>query len=786
MNQMFSAENESTVRGHIGMAQALSKANSPQVPVFHTHNLVGCPHTQMWTKTPERLVVSVNYDDKIVSVTTSNGLPVNGAAVTIRKNDQYSYYTTNTDGQVALSSISFDSHVAVNKHNFLPSYTHFPEDKDVLSSELDLRGNVVVAPDIMVAIDDFTIPEHFELIVLEGASLNKSAEGTGKITVEGTLRLSNQQLNNLTVDVKSGGRLIITDNVLVATNANLMLRSGAVVEGNANANSLFVRNGECTIEPGATFTNLTHNGEGGLFVTHENPFTLEGVSFTNTNVKTNTVFTEVHIQNCAFNGSALNLDHFSNDIVGYCTVKNSTFTNTPAQEVLRIDDFVKFVVSDNVFENNMGTAIAVYNAGKAGMRTNYISNNVIHSNLNNGTAKGILTYATVADIHNNTIYGNDYGIALYHKSNVSVRGDKRSIENDEFQLIYNNIYNQLYAGGSSFPWLFELNVLRENDSEYPRVYSNSKTPSPINIAGNCWGNNFDPATDLYPYHAYEYQPVWDCGLNPGGGISTGPRVAYEEAISLLKNEQPEAAMVELKNIVNTWTESPFAAEAMKAMPECTQDLQALKTYFGTNTHIQQNEELKKLAIYLTADCHIKERDYQSALTIYEGIIANPPTMEDSIYAQIDAGRVQYLMEQEGNKAPVTFKYQHMIPKTHAAFTKNRKQLLDMLQSGKTESETAGTTETLNAEEALTDAVNIYPNPVSNELNVELTSKTHGTATLTIYSTTGQEIYTTREELKKEENNTYQINTTEFEQGIYVLQISINGTQTQSHRFVINR
>ncbi|MDD2196370.1 MAG: T9SS type A sorting domain-containing protein, partial [Bacteroidales bacterium] len=90
------------------------------------------------------------------------------------------------------------------------------------------------------------------------------------------------------------------------------------------------------------------------------------------------------------------------------------------------------------------------------------------------------------------------------------------------------------------------------------------------------------------------------------------------------------------------------------------------------------------------------------------------------------------------------------------------------------------------ESLIQDDFKLYPNPVSDLLNIDFTAEEHGNATITIYNTIGQVFYTKTEPVVKNVNNNININTKGLKQGVYVLQIMINNAQIMNCRFVINR
>ena len=69
-----------------------------------------------------------------------------------------------------------------------------------------------------------------------------------------------------------------------------------------------------------------------------------------------------------------------------------------------------------------------------------------------------------------------------------------------------------------------------------------------------------------------------------------------------------------------------------------QDFSSLQTYYRTNSAIQNNNDLKKLASYLSNKCDEEMKNYESAIAWYEKIISDTTSsVNDSIFATIDLG-----------------------------------------------------------------------------------------------------------------------------------------------------
>ena len=190
--------------------------------------------------------------------------------------------------------------------------------------------------------------------------------------------------------------------------------------------------------------------------------------------------------------------------------------------------------------------------------------------------------------------------------------------------------------------------------------------------------------------------------------------------------------------------------------------------------IQGSEDLAKLAGYLVADCKILQKEYQDALTHYENIISDPPTEEDYIYAVIDAGRVQYLMEQEENNAPVSFKYTNLIPFTRQAYKENRRLLLDGIKG---EEISEDLNENIPSEFNLSvDDLSVYPNPVINKATIVLNVDTHSNVIIELLDISGKLIQQANCQTNSAGKLQYELTTEGVENGVYFIKASFCNQQ----------
>ncbi|ALO15947.1 hypothetical protein L21SP5_02315 [Salinivirga cyanobacteriivorans] len=603
---------------------------------------------------------------------------------------------------------------------------------------------------------------------------------TGKVIVNGCLKLSDQSLSNIAIMVQGGGTLIIEDAVTFESSASLTLEEGATIEGTSSGNILVI-NGPFSCGPNTTIKNFTHDGTGYVEIYNGQAVTFDNVIFINTHTHIKSRNAPAEIRNSSFTGSSLYLEGEKQE---NCVVDNNVFNFSPNTSALRVESYLSYAITNNVVENNSGNGIALYYTGNEAMKKHDVTGNTIRYNYGTGNSKGLLIYSSVTRVNHNRIYENDYGAGIFHKSTVEMYGDSKTGS----QQIYNNRKNQIIATDNSFPWYFRWNIVQKTSSSYPLIYCQEVKTFVHDVSNNCWGDNFVPQEDLVPLKSFTFFPPWDCEFGEALDDPSAPMIAYETAINEVEDADYTGAEAQLQSIVSTWPESSFASTAMKMMPAIAvqlNNLNQLINYYNTNSNIQQDEELKKLAGYLTADCRVYMENYQAALSFYEDIIADPPTPEDSIYAVIDAGKVSYMMEENGKAASASFKFQEMIPKTFELYTRNRKKLLDEIGGMPNDAEEIVQQPNETNSDLPTGEVDIYPNPVQNTLNITCNFHQAGTVAVKIYNSAGKLIRALHHEMSNSVQYQETVNMEDLPDGIYFIKIDQNLTTLHTQSIVVN-
>lgn len=309
-----------------------------------------------------------------------------------------------------------------------------------LNSSTDISSDITVKNNSMVAFNNnLSLHNGANFIIESGSSVELSsntfvsAEPQSMFTVEGTLRLTNQQLENLTVEVKNGGKLIIDDAVTFHANTNLIVQQGGVIEA-ANGSSELIICGNVSLSSGVKIANFTQNNTGGIIYKGTGAFDMVQSDIQNTRITAFFRNGRPQIEDCNFTNSPL---YLIGGETNSCSIENNRFSGAEGAAALKVEGFPTYTISNNVFSNNESHAISLYNAGSTTYRQYVISNNIIHHNSDLRSAKGIVLYASVADIRDNVIYSNDFGLGLYHNSSVRMWGDPEKAS----QQVYGNKYN---------------------------------------------------------------------------------------------------------------------------------------------------------------------------------------------------------------------------------------------------------------------------------------------------------------------------------------------------------
>jgi hypothetical protein len=210
------------------------------------------------------------------------------------------------------------------------------------------------------------------------------------------------------------------------------------------------------------------------------------------------------------------------------------------------------------------------------------------------------------------------------------------------------------------------------------------------------------------------------------------------------------------------------------------DYVSLKEYYQSNDGIQADTILQKLSVSLANDCDIKLENWPDAIDYYEGIINDPVSLEDSVFAIIDLGYVYFLMENSGYKSAYTGQLTQYKPESKEQFFEHRDYLLSLLPGENVSESLKGNIAALNEGELLQNV----PNPFKGRTQIWYKLESEATVQLNVYNYTGQLVNTINGGTKSEGTHHIDFNADGLKSGIYFYSISINGQTTDSKKMTI--
>jgi len=270
---------------------------------------------------------------------------------------------------------------------------------------------------------------------------------------------------------------------------------------------------------------------------------------------------------------------------------------------------------------------------------------------------GIQNYNSAMWMFSNEIVNNDkYGF-------VSLGGSKPIIDT---LLFSNNGGAEIIASCGAFPIFerfFGMNTIVDDEYE-PGPYGSNHLDQYLLMCGNWDGIPIDVTNVIFPNEndpdfEDRFYPSYDAYIFDGERPSE--KIIYEEGIAKIIDEDYESAKLDMKDIVDNYPETETAEDALQWLMYLEkfsgQDYATLRSYIeNIDSELYTNLEMPKFKAITST--FMAEKDYETAIARHEIILANPPSVEDSLFAFIDEGYCYLKLDEQGGKAaPVecTFK-----------------------------------------------------------------------------------------------------------------------------------
>ena len=611
------------------------------------------------------------------------------------------------------------------------------------------------------------------LIIGDGATIHgKTSEN--EIYVGGTIRGSSS--NSMIKDVN----FISIDNAQSWKGLELCNTALSVVFDNCTFNN-------CGLVGNANSVNVSNNST----------FNKSTISLTETNF-------ELH--HTALVNTNIILEKYNTNLYSAIIDNNCTFLNDQAlnnDAVIKIIGYQTFNIKRCTLSYNNGTGIDLTNCGWGGS-SNYISNCTIQKTSNpQYLSWGIRAYQSSANISNNFISQNRYGIACIHSSNISVAGNASATNVNQTQRIKDNYVNQIIAFDNSFPYYLHYNEIRNtiNPNFYLIYYDNGSPiadPGPgitapltlFNVKCNCFPTPFNPNTMLYPSNQYEYS-IW---CPPSGTcdyrMSDDDYSKNANAKNILLDGIYPEIESDLTKIIKNDPNSNITRAALKKLFYCSKksysDYSSLKEFYLKEAALSLDSVTRNLNLFLTNKCNIEQKNYTKAIQWFNNKINTSGAKQDSIYSLIDLEYLSLQMKKEsfqGNSNNSSSEeMSKSLASSQAEFRKNSDFLIRKLFD-EDDSSNLNHNEYNHISSSFLLFQN-HPNPFSGETNISYSLPCQTDVKIIVSDLTGKRLICVDKETQQAGSYEFTLNCGGLTRGCYLVSLYSNSKDVARIKMVI--
>jgi|GEM_PF-3283498 len=575
-----------------------------------------------------------------------------------------------------------------------------------ISSDETWEGYILLTGDVTITNGaTLTMSENSEVYIVDGYKLSLESgniimnnsklylRNNSEIDINGTITLSGGSLIEVTscseFRLEPGSSLYGTDHTIwVDTDTGKGYDTWVEMHEavpNHNGNMVMIPGDKVVVNNAGKFIAYSNNGDDRITITSV------GDDYYWDGIEINDGGWDSYIYGCDISKiSHIKLNNSMLELV------SSTFSDCN-QIIARNESEIEFYC--NTFENNRACPIVLYESD------GIISNNSIINNEGNGISIYYPPLYGSVSVSRDTIqYNNGRGVDLYNvpamfKRNViSYNGNPdnpnsaRSIgffasgnsggANMGGNTIENNYGIEILATRDAFPNLtFELyyygaNIINDEYDPDGYIYLDQfllacggYDGNPIDVCGNDFPNDNDPDFED------RFLPLYDAYLFDGEKPTE--KILYDEGITEIADSLYESAKCTMKEIVDIYPETETAKNALQWLMYLEkfsgQDYATLRSYIE-NIDSELYSHLERTKYNTITSTYMAEKNYEAAITRLEDILADPPSIQDSIFAYIDEGYCYLNLDEQGSKSlPVICCFK---PKCFEEFSYVSQNLLD--------------------------------------------------------------------------------------------------------------
>jgi len=490
------------------------------------------------------------------------------------------------------------------------------------------------------------------------------------------------------------------------------------------------------------------------------------------------------IDQCIFSMTQIHLTNSTENAVN-AQIQYSQFQDGYSDAMIRIEHYPSFVIRNCTIYYSSGIGIDLYYSGEENNQNLIFQNVIERTGGGQFTSWGIKVYNSFANIEQNHITNNRYGVSCLNNSHVQMKGNPGATSTSQTQNITYNFQNQVRATDNSFPWYLHYNILQNTPSGSTYlIYYDPVFPDPppidnaFNVKCNCFDNS-NPSPQLYPSGWYDWEDIW-CASPTSCFFDDPAREDFEEAVASMDTGQYETAETQFKEIIGQYPGSIYAKEAAKNLIPLTrlndQDFPGLINYFDTVSAMQQDSNSAHLIFRLKNKCTVEMDQYEQAIAWFENDILSPASEQDSLFSLIDLSDTYMLMEADSSlkSTPViTGSLTQYKPKDRESYTRQREEWVKLLFSDDPkipDKEYAWNQDENNM------IKQIIPNPFNESTEILIDITESGTITLLVYNLLGQEMAIVTRHYPGIGTYSIVLDLSALSGGVYMISAKLNGEE----------
>jgi len=334
----------------------------------------------------------------------------------------------------------------------------------------------------------------------------------------------------------------------------------------------------------------------------------------------------------------------------------------------------------------------IHDCGNTGVTAEYMQLGLSYSTISNNGTSGLFIWpeAQVMAVRNTLSFNGFSGVAAMSFS--------KFIADHNFDIIP---VNYIFGNGHDQPGSYHQVDLYDHsgalmkeghnqitNDQYPLVWSHDNCPiGPNPVQYNWWGVPDPPPSYFEPPECWLYLPCDETAWGQGEGGRSAAELAFADAVALEESGDYLAAEAAYRYVVANYTTDPLASEALNRTFYCTREgngnFNSQVAYYQDISDTCSDATIAKHASELNWRSLVELAEFQEALDRCEAVIANPPSLADSVLAVMDAGFTYLAAEAHGgglaSSAPFGM-YPSLRPVSYENYLQRSEELLALLQT----------------------------------------------------------------------------------------------------------